>query len=401
MLREFVELAERREEPFAVLCARFGISRKTGYKWLKRYQVAGPAGLRPLSRRPKTSPRRTPDTLVDAVLALRRQAPEWNAVRIRKTLLERGLAMVPAPSTIDLILRRQREAVAAQQRNLGAEGGRFEPNYRWAIRLGREVRLRDGSLVVVALIVDECTDFMVGATPLGGRREQVLTEVVGELFLRHGLPWRIRLPLEEEFRHAAPCRAHTPFTVWLMRLGIEVEFHPGAARLAEVERRAREELEVRLARLPAYQRAPLAERRFRGDVLEEFSRAAGRLNRESAPAELERLRERHNFGGQHEAMQRRTPISLFRPSVRPMPPEVPVPAYPLEAEVRLVSEKGIFTFYRRLVRVGRAFAGLCVELKPTPYSDRFVVLFAGQPMGLLDLAGAPRDHTTSLELLPC
>ena len=41
----FIAACLRDEEPMRVLCARFGISRKTGYKWLDRYQADGAAGL--------------------------------------------------------------------------------------------------------------------------------------------------------------------------------------------------------------------------------------------------------------------------------------------------------------------------------------------------------------------
>ena len=58
---EFVHLVETERLPLATLCQRFGISRKTGYKWLARYQAQGVAGLADLSRRPPTQPHRTPE----------------------------------------------------------------------------------------------------------------------------------------------------------------------------------------------------------------------------------------------------------------------------------------------------------------------------------------------------
>ncbi len=399
MLREFVELAERCEEPFTGLCARFGISRKTGYKWLKRFRADGHAGLQHQSRRPKNSPRKTPGTVVDAVLAARRAQPDWSTARIHALLQEQGIARLPAPSTIDLILRRQREAAAMQQQWLGPEMRRFEPNYRWTCRLGAEVRLGDGTPVVPVVVRDETTDFFVGATVLATRREQALEVFAMELLRRHGLPWRMLLARDPGLCGQAPCCAHSSLSICLMRLGVMVEFsfEPPTTGLASANE-ARRQLAARLATLPAYQRAPLAERALPPDPLVQFAQAAVRLTIESAPAELERLRELHNFSGQHEAMQRRSPISLYRPSARLVPPETPVPAYPPEAVVRLVSEKGIFTFQRRLVHVGRPFAGLCVELKDTPYPERFVVLFAGQMLGVADLAQAEIDHTTSLQL---
>ena len=63
----------------AELCQSFGISRKTGYKWLDRFEEEGPAGLNERSRRPESSPSETARELVDALLELRRRHPNWGA----------------------------------------------------------------------------------------------------------------------------------------------------------------------------------------------------------------------------------------------------------------------------------------------------------------------------------
>lgn len=401
MWREFIELAERKEEPFAALCVRFGISRKTGYKWLNRFRAQGDAGLQPLSRRPKTSPRRMPDVVVDAVLKMRRDHPEWSTARIHAALRDSEVLPLPAPSTIDLILRRKRDAAFAQVSSLGSEALRFEPNYRWRLRFGRQTRVSDGSIVVPMLVRDETTGFIIGVATPTVCAEETIIAFLHELLLRHGRPWRLLVPRDEEFRSRPPSRSHSPLTVWLMTLGVAVDFAFGPdTGGAPGDGAARQQLAQRLAQLPAYQRAALAERAPPVDILEQFAASANRVTAESALTLLEELREQHNFGGRHEAMQRRAPISLYRPSPRAMPTGTPVPEYPPDAHVRLVSEKGIFTFQRRLVLVGRAFAGHCIELKLTPYPQRFIVLFAGQVLGLADLAAAEVDHTTSVPLLP-
>lgn len=384
--------------PFSALCDRFGISRKTGYKWLNRFRAGGEAGLQEQSRRPKTSPRRTPEAVVEAVLALRRAQPDWSVARLREELQRQDVAPLPAASTIDLILRRQRETAAAQRLALGPDARRFEPNYRWSIRTGPVVRLADGAAVAPCLVRDEHTGFILGAT-LAPEGEEASREFIESLFQRHGLPWRLVLPRPEAQRGEAPARLHSPVTLWCMRLGVTVEFAFGADPAGSAAAGARRQLAARLAQLPAYQRAPLEERAaVAADPLDAFARGAPRLDGAHAIALLEQLREQHNFGGRQEAMQRRSPISLFRPSDRAMPPAVPAPACAPEAEVRLVSEKGIFTFQRRLVHVGRLFAGLCVELKLTPHPERFVVLFASQTLGWVDLAEAAVDSTASLTL---
>jgi hypothetical protein len=393
MWREFVELAEKRQEPFSALCARFGVSRKTGYKWINRFRAQGVAGLQPRSRRPKSSPRRTPPAVIEAVLALRRLHPAWSVARVREELSAQGVAPLPAPSTVDLILRRQRDAAAAQQRALGPEAQRFEPNFRWQIQTGEDLRLADDTVLAPTTVRDETTGFLVGAALLPPGDETELAGFVTGLLQRHGLPWRIAFARRAVSEPAA--RMHSPLTVWLMRLGVAVEF---SAVVPEPADGARQQLAARLIQLPAYQRALLTERTSTGDPLTQLAGQAGYPTHAAAAQRLEQIRERHNFGGSQEALQRRSPISLYRPSPRPFPAEAPTPVYAPEAEVRLVSEKGLITYQRRLIQIGRAFAGLCVELKLTPWPERYVVLFAAQALGLVDLSAAAIDSTTSLPL---
>jgi hypothetical protein len=398
MWREFVELAEKKEDPFAALCARFGISRKTGYKWLNRYRAKGVAGLQHQSRRPKTSPRRMPDAVVDAVLTARRTHPDWSAARLREELAAQKISPLPAPSTIDLILRRQRDLVAAGKA-VDPAAMHPGPNFRWIFRLGSDVTLADGVSATAGILQDETTGFILGTVLLTIRREEALRVFIRAMFQRHGLPWRMRVPREEDLRTQPACRAHSPLTVWLVQLGVTVEFSfDPATHVIDSEEIARQQLAVRLARLPAYQRVSLAERAPATDPLEQLAEAAGRHDAGTAVALLEQLRERHNFGGKTEAMQRRSPLSLFRPSPRTLPTELPVPTYAPDADLRLVSEKGIFTFQRRLVHVGRPFAGQYVELRLTSRPDHYTVVFSRHELGVVDLSAAPIDGTTSLPL---
>lgn len=384
MWREFIELVEKGDEPFSAICARYGVSRKTGYKWLNRFRTEGEAGLLEQSRRPKNSPRKTPEPVADLVLGLRRENPDWSAARISAELKEQGVTPVPAPSTIDLILRRRREQAASQAAALGAHSDalRFEPNYRWTLRLGQEVKLADGSAVPV-LVQDDTTHFLVAASLLSvARREQALAIFLEQLFRGEGLPWR--------FAVTGP-RTHSALTVWLMRLGVAVDF------VTEEAPDPGQQLAARLASLPSYQRTALHALTAKMDLLDPVYRARGLTNKQAMTL-IEQIREQHNFGGKQEAMQQRSPLSLYRPSPRVFPDVLPEPSYASEADVRLVSEKGIFTFQRRLVHVGRPFAGFVVELKPMPAADHYAVFFAGQVLGKVDLSAADIDGTTSLSL---
>ena len=104
----FVVEAERGEEFFRALCARYGIQPKTGYKWLERFAAAGAAGLAERSRRPHHSPTATSRESVAALVELRTRWPTWGAKKLVTVLRERHPELViPAPSTAAAILKRE------------------------------------------------------------------------------------------------------------------------------------------------------------------------------------------------------------------------------------------------------------------------------------------------------
>jgi transposase-like protein len=125
--QEFVEFARQQAVPLAELCRRFGISRKTGYKWLGRDVFAD------RSRRPLTSPRCTAAAIEAEVLALRERHPVWGGRKIARRLRDLGHGEVPHPSTITHILKRH-GMLAPQRAGAGARYRRFEhpvPNALW------------------------------------------------------------------------------------------------------------------------------------------------------------------------------------------------------------------------------------------------------------------------------
>src|SRR5947208_327532 len=187
---EFVRLAQSEGANISQLCARFQISRKTGYKWLARFRCHGDSGLGDQSRRPAVSPSQTPSDVEADVLRLRDQHPAWGGRKIHARLVALNRHNVPAPSTITAILRRH---------------GRIEPGAapRAFIRFQRD---RPNELWQM--------DFK-GHFPTAAGRCHPLT-ILGD----HGPPW-------------GTAGAETPWTglsIWLLKLGIRVShgraFHP-------------------------------------------------------------------------------------------------------------------------------------------------------------------------------
>lgn len=122
----------------SVLCAEFGISRQSFYKWRRRYLAGGVEALEPLSRAPLTSPRATSAVVVEAVLRLRKELDELTgdagASTIQWHLGCQGVSPVPSQATIWRILSRHGFVVAAPQKRPKSSWCRFEasiPNELW------------------------------------------------------------------------------------------------------------------------------------------------------------------------------------------------------------------------------------------------------------------------------
>lgn len=73
----FVAAVMSGETPMNWLCADYGISRKTGYKWLERYAAEGARGLLDRSRAPKRHGRATSAEIAEAIVEMKRARPYW------------------------------------------------------------------------------------------------------------------------------------------------------------------------------------------------------------------------------------------------------------------------------------------------------------------------------------
>src|SRR5437899_12665776 len=92
---QFVTDARRGDEDFTNLCLRYGVSRKTGYKWLERYAAGGVTALLDRSRRPQSSPTATPAEVQEALFTLRRRHPTWGGKKLVTVLRRRSPQLPP------------------------------------------------------------------------------------------------------------------------------------------------------------------------------------------------------------------------------------------------------------------------------------------------------------------
>jgi len=121
---EFVTFASAPDANVSALCQAYGISRKTGYKWLSLFKEQGKDGLQDRSRRPHNSPNRSKATLEAQVVALHDTYPYWGARKLQALLPED--VDKPHPNTIDAILKRHGKQVLSPNEGTSPAIKRFE-----------------------------------------------------------------------------------------------------------------------------------------------------------------------------------------------------------------------------------------------------------------------------------
>ena len=162
----FVLAVEAGEEPVSAVCRRFGISRDKGYKWLRRWQAEGAAGLADRSRAPLSHPQAVADRLLEACLALRRQHPTWGPAKVKAALERRSPDRPwPAASTIGALFDREGLTVKRRIRRRGPPGGPLfaaaAANDVWTIDFKGWFRTGDGTRVDPLTLVDGCSRYLL------------------------------------------------------------------------------------------------------------------------------------------------------------------------------------------------------------------------------------------------
>ena len=231
--REFVELAQAEGTNKRGLCRRFGISPTTGYKWLGRFREGSEAGLVELPRRPHYSPARTPSQVEQAVLSARAAHPAWGARKLRRWLLDRRdvfEADMPAPSTITAILRRHGR-IDPTEGPKHRSWQRFEhqaPNDLWQMDFKGHFPLTRGRCHPLT-VLDDHSRFALGLQACGNEQGEMVQQRLTAIFRRYGLPNTMLMDNGSPWGHDQD-HPYTPFTVWLLRLGIGVShgrpYHP-------------------------------------------------------------------------------------------------------------------------------------------------------------------------------
>jgi len=354
----FLFVADAREDFFSVaeLCQRYGISRKTGYKWLERFESEGPAGLEERSRAPHSSPYRTPGEIADRVIEFRRKHRSWGPKKLVSRLRElHPLIDWPAASTAGGLLKRAGLVKERRRTRRVPETGPTpltqpeHPNDLWAADFKGQFRTRDAVYCYPLTVSDALTRYVLEVRALESIDSGPVHKSFQRLFREYGLPTAIRTDNGTPF--ASPGLGHlSRLSIWWTRLGIRVQ------RIA-----------------PAHPEQNGSHERMHKTLKAETTRPP-QADARSQQRRFDAFRSEYNRQRPHEALGQKTPASLYHPSPRPYPKQLPQPEYPGHLEVRRVSSHGSIRFRSKRLFLSYPLAGQLVALEEID-NDLFSLFF--------------------------
>lgn len=352
------------------LCRRYGITRQTGYYWVRRYRQAGHdlAAIQERSRRPLTSPTAVSEEVQDLVVAARKVHPRWGPRKLRSWLVERKPQIAwPSASTMSNILQRRglTQPRGRQRRKAPPIAAPpfsecEEPNAVWCIDFKGKFRLGDGQWCHVLTLLDAYSRYLLRCEalmePIGRNVEHILDSA----FQEFGLPVAIRSDNGPPFASSGAGRL-TQLSVWWLRLGIALQrIQPGKPQ----QNGRQERLHLTL------------------DLEDVVPRANIRVQQRT----IDLWRREYNHERPHEALELRPPATVYERSSRSYPrpllcPDVDFGAYPCR-----VDAQGFIRWQQRKVFISSALRHETVSLSPdvTSYRNIWEVRFGSILLGTVE-----------------
>jgi len=340
----FVHEVELGRRSVAELCRVFGVSRKTGYKWISRFREGGDEALADASRAPLTHPNTTDERLVRLIVEARRRHPDWGPEKLLEWLTPRHprIEEWPAVSTAAQILKRA-GLVRTRRRFRSAIPFRapftevVAPNTLWSADFKGYFKTGDSRYCHPLTITDNYSRFLIECRALLRYTSEETMPWFERAFREYGLPMAIRTDNGSPFGSTG-LGGLTKLNVWWLRLGIVPEhIEPG-----KPQQNGRHE-------------------RMHGTL----KRAVGRprLHATAQQAPFDRFRQQYNHERPHHALGGATPASYYAPSPRPYPKRLPPFEYPPDVVPRYVLRRGKIHWLGRKYYVGTALGDEIIGLR--------------------------------------
>ena len=330
------------EYSMAELARRRGVSRKTVYKWIERYEQGGAEGLTEHCRAAHHHPNETSREMEERILSWKEKRPSWGAPKIHSKLVE--LADCPAESTVSNVLKRHGLTRALRRRlratpSAGPLRDGQGPNQIWCVDFKGWFRLGNGRRCDPLTISDQYSRYMLCCQGMV-RVPQVLT--VKPLFIRtyreYGLPEKIRTDNGTPFASTG-LGGLTSLSVWWLRLGIQLErIEPGHPEQNGRHERLHRTLKAAVLKPPCWS-------------LQQQQQA------------FDAFRQDYNQERPHEALGQKPPALFYQPSARQYPERLPEVGYPCGWIERRVSPGGQLKWRGLKLHVIHALVGQVVGLE--------------------------------------
>jgi len=338
------------------LCQRFGISRKTAYKWIKRYQDGGVEDLIDRSRRPLHSPMKSNPEVEKVVVEMRQEHPVWGARKIQARLKALKKPIPASHNTITAILHRH-ELIESQESIKHTAYRRFErdaPNQLWQMDFKGYFSLQSGGFCHPLTVLDDHSRFLIGLQACPNEKSITVKERLTALFQAYGLPERMLMDNGSPWG-TDPDSRYTILTVWLMRLGIAIShgrpYHPQTQGKDE---------------------------RLHRTLIAEVLRDLEPVDLPTCQTSFDAWRYLYNYERPHESLDLEPPSSRYQASPHPFPEKLPLVTYDEHEIIRKVDSAGRISFLNRAIRVGKAFRGFPVAIRKSELERLYEVYFCSQ-----------------------
>lgn len=335
----FIILANEENCNFSALCRQFGITRRTGYKWLDRYRQG--EGLENQSRAPHFRPRQISAEVEELILSVRINHPTWGPRKILRHLVDKGNVDLPVPSTIAAILKRN-GFVAPEQSACHTPFKRFErdfPNDLWQMDFKGHFGMCDGNRCHPLTIKD---DHSRNLLCLDAYDNEQWTSVKGSLdrvFREYGLPNSILCD------NGAPWgnnkQGYTLFELWMMQMDV-----------------------LPIHGRPLHPQTQGKEERFHRTLNEDVLKRIPIRNLIHAQEVFDTYRVEFNTERPHGALNLDVPAKHYRKSSRIMPEKLIEPEYDTGKTLRKVNFKGYISVQRHRYYLSETFIDKYIELVP-------------------------------------
>lgn len=361
--KTFIEKSKEENVNISKLCQSYGISRKTGYKWIKREKEEGLDGIVDRSRKPKTCPKKTDVQMETAVLEVRYEHPCWGGRKIRRVLQNEGCIGTPAASTISIILKRHNlvDPIEATKHKAFQRFEHEYPNDLWQMDYKGNFGLLNGEKCHPLTVIDDHSRYLVGLKACPNEKTLTVQYQLSSIFEMYGLPTRMLMDNGSPWGDDIESR-FTKLNTWLMRLGIAIShgrpYHPQTQGKDE---------------------------RLNRTLQEEFIIRNKISDLDAAQVMFDEWRQMYNHFRPHEALQLDTPASHYQASPRPFPSVLPPVFYQMGDFVRKTDHRGLFSFQGKRFRIGKAFPNMEIAVRPTEIDGCFEVIFCQCKVRTIDL----------------